>query len=48
MATILDFINSDLPSAFGQGFLAGFIIAATIYGIRAVVKLFIRTIHGRG
>lgn len=47
MATVLDFIQQDLPQSFAVGWMAGFLIASTAYAIRACVKLFIRTVHGR-
>lgn len=47
MANLTDFISDDFASVFLMGFAAGFILMATIYLVRAVVKIAIRIMRGR-
>lgn len=48
MASIADFINQDFPAVFLMGFSAGVVVAGISVAIRAVVKIAVRVIRGRG
>lgn len=36
---VVDFIQSDFPTAFIIGFVSGFSVCAFVYAVRAVVKI---------
>lgn len=39
MDTVADLIYQGLPAAFMWGFVAGFLMCASVFAIKAVVKL---------
>lgn len=39
MDTVADLISQGLPAAFMWGFSAGFLMCASVFAIKAVVKL---------
>lgn len=42
---MIEFIDTELMQCFAAGFLAGAVVASTIMGIRAVVRIVMRMIR---